>query len=391
MRYLLIIGDGIADRPLSCLDNKTPLGYLASPGMARLASQQMGRCKTVPEGIAPGSDTAILSIFGCDPRICYTGRAALEAAGADVPLMPGETCWRVNLTTVEGDSFDSAIMRSHNGCGISGEEALAIVRKLQSDDAFCALSQRLSFVLHESPTFRQMGVAPVGDTWGAGLPGPHDHLGEKISDLVPPGDIRALVEASFHALWGMQANCIWPWAPGEAMELDSFVERYGHSGPVISAVPLVKGIALLQGLPAPHVEGATGEIDTNYAGKVDAALAGFASGADFAAVHVEAPDECSHAKDVQGKLEAIRRLDAQVILPLLAGLDAQGEPYRVLFLSDHPTLLESGAHDGAPVPFAIYDSRKSENSRTFSEENAAKQAYVDEGTKLIEMLFEMDR
>ncbi len=389
MRYVLIIGDGIADRPVSILNNKTPLEYLSLPGMARLASHTFGLVRTVPIGTPAGSDTAILSIFGCDPRSCYTGRAALEAAGAGVVLKAGETAWRVNLTTVEGDQFEMALMRSHNGKGISGKEALATVRTLLRNPAFSDLCKSFQFVIHESPTFRQMGVGPTAGNWGLPLPGPHDHLGEPIGPLVPEGNIRRLAEASFAFLKGNQANCIWPWAPGEAMELPGFEARYGHTGPVISAVPLVKGIARLTKLPAPDVPGATGELDTNYDGKVQAALDFLQEGARFAAIHVEAPDECSHAKDVDGKLEAIRRLDARVIVPLLAGLDKAGEDYRVLFLSDHPTFLDNGAHSGNPVPFCIYDSRKKATPRLFGESNAVKGQMVEDGTRLMPMLFEM--
>ena len=388
MRYVLLIGDGMADRPISLLDGKTPLESLALPGMARLASQRLGLARTVPKGCAPGSDTAILSIFGCDPRHCFTGRAALEAAGAGVALRPGETAWRVNLTTVSGDRFETAVMRSHNGMGIGEREALACVCALLADPPFAALADSLRFTIHESPTFRQMGVGPTGEGWGKSLPGPHDHLGEAIGTLVPEGDIRRLVEASFRALAGRQANCIWPWAPGEAMTLDSFAGRYGHSGPVISAVPLVKGIGRLCGLPAPEVEGATGELDTNYEGKVDAAIEGLRGGADFAAIHVEAPDEMSHALDLEKKLEALRRLDGRVILPLLSKLDGLGGAYRILFLSDHPTLLENGAHDGEPVPFCVYDSRRLAGARVFCEKNAAQGELVEDGTRLMPGLFE---
>lgn len=390
MRYVLVIGDGIADHPVGALDGKTPLETLALPGMAELASGLLGRVRTVPEGVAPGSDTAILSIFGCDPRTSYTGRAALEAAGADVLLQPGETAWRVNLCTVQGDSFDTAVMRSHNGTGIGGQKALDTVDTLLADSAFAELSRALRFTLHKSPTFRQMGTAPTEGHWGRLLPGPHDHLGEPIDKLIPEGDIRRLVMASFEALRGGQANCIWPWCPGEAMVLERFDQRYGHTGPVVSAVPLVKGIALLCGLTAPVVEGATGELDTNYEGKVEAALAGLRAGSDFAAIHVEAPDECSHAQDVEGKLEAIRRLDARVILPLLEALRADGEPFRIIFLSDHPTILETGAHDGDPVPFCIYDSRNpAAVPRVFCESEAARGCLVEEGTSLMPMLFEL--
>ncbi|MCL1795988.1 MAG: hypothetical protein FWG37_03755 [Clostridia bacterium] len=388
VRFLLVIGDGIADRPLPCLNGKTPLQSLPLPGMARLASQRMGLVRTVPAGTAAGSDTAILSIFGCDPRLHRIGRAALEAAGLGIPLRDFETVWRVNLVTVTGDVFDAAVMRSHNGSGIHGKEALGIIQALRGDPAFRELSARLGFTLHESQTFRQMGVAPAKETWGDGLPGPHDHLGEPIGPLVPEGDIRALMLASFEALRGRQANCIWPWAAGRASALPGFESRYGHSGPVVSAVPLVKGIAVLCGLPAPDVPGATGELDTNYRGKVRAVLDGFAGGACFAAVHVEAPDECSHALDVGGKLEALRRLDARVIIPLMNALDADEAPYRVLFLSDHPTFVHNGAHDGAPVPFALYDSRKEINPRLFSEQTAAAGEHIDDGTRLMELLFD---
>lgn len=387
MRYLLIIGDGMADEPQAALQGRTPLEALALPGMARLASAHMGRVRTVPPGCPPGSDTAILSIFGTDPREGYTGRAALEAAGAGVLPGPGEMAWRVNLCAVEGDDFATAKMRSHNGLGIGGQAALETVRALLEDPAFAALAQALSFTIHENPTFRQMATAPAKGAWGQALPGPHDHLGEALGALVPDGDIRRLVEASFAALRGRQANCIWPWCPGEAMSLESFAARYGHSGPVVSAVPLVKGIAQLSGLQAPEVPGATGEIDTSYAGKVAAALAGLRAEADFAAIHIEAPDECSHAQDLQGKLEAIRRVDARVVLPLLEALDADGEPYRVLLLPDHPTRLSDGAHDGAPVPYCLYDSRRPGKARAFCEREAAQGLLMQEGTGLMPLLF----
>lgn len=388
MKYILVIGDGMADLPLNALQGKTPLAFLASREMALLASQRLGLVQTVPDGVAPGSDTAILSIFGSDPRTCYTGRAALEAAGANVPLKDTETVWRVNLVTVEGEEFATAKMLSHNGCGIHGEAALETVRALLEDANFSRLAHAYEWVFHESPTFRQMGVAPTGSLWGAPLPGPHDHLEEPIDALLPQGRIRTLVEASFHALRGRQANCIWPWAPGAAMKLPDFSEKYGHWGPVVSAVPLCKGIARLSGLPAPEIEGATGELDTNYQGKVDAALQSLKDGADFASIHVEAPDECSHMKDLSGKIEALRRLGERIIAPLLDGLRASGEPFRVLFLSDHPTFVENGAHDGAPVPFCLYDSRKpAMPPRVFCEANAANGYFMRDGAKLMDLLF----
>ena len=388
MRYILIIGDGIADRPVHALAGKTPLESLELPALSKLAGGLLGRARTVPKGAEPGSDTAILSIFGYDPRANYTGRAALEAAGAGVALAPGELAWRVNLCAVHGERFRDAVMRSHNGGGIDGRDALDTVAALRASPAFASLAKALRFTLHESASFRQMATAPGGTDWGAALPGPHDHLGERVDTLLPPGGIRLLVEASFEALRGRQANCIWPWCPGEAMRLEGFSARYGHSGPVISAVPLVKGIAALCGLAAPVVDGATGTLNTNYAGKVKAALAGLRAGADFAAIHVEAPDECAHALDLAGKLEAIRRIDSRIVRPLLRALEADGEPFRVLFLSDHPTHVETGAHDGAAVPFCVYDSRNAAAPRAFSERAAATGVCVEDGTLLMRMLFD---
>lgn len=388
MRYILLIGDGMADQPVDSLGRQTPLQYLHLPHMAKLASSHLGTVQTVPAGMQPGSDTAILSVFGCDPRTCYTGRAALEAAGADVPVQAGETVWRVNLITVEGNHAQTARLLSHNGMGIHGDAALQAVQRLRCDPSFSSLARSLGFVLHESPTFRQMGVAPTDGAWGTPLPGPHDHLGEPIWSLLPEGDIARLVYASMDTLSGWQANCIWPWAPGAAMKLPSFQKRYGHYGAMVSAVPLCKGIALLCGLEAPDVPGATGELDTNYEGKVETALACLSEDADFVAIHVEAPDECSHMKDVQGKLEALRRLDARVIAPLMRGLDALGDDYRILFLSDHPTLLANGMHDAAPVPYCLFDSRLlGAVPRPFCEEEAAKGLLMADGTKLMDLLF----
>lgn len=388
MRYILLIGDGMADHPVASLNHQTPLEYLALPEMAKLASGRLGMVQTVPVGVPPGSDTAILSILGCDPRTCYTGRAALEAAGANVPVGERETVWRVNLITIDGEDAASARLRSHNGMGIHGDAALETVHALRTDPEFSRLARSLDFVIHESPTFRQMGVAPSSAAWGTPLPGPHDHLGEPIWPLLSGGDIQRLVLASIGALAGRQANCIWPWAPGAAMKLPSFAARYMHHGAVISAVPLCKGIALLSGLDAPDIPGATGELDTNYEAKVEAALSCLARGDDFVAIHIEAPDECAHMKDVGGKLEALRRLDARVIAPLLHGLHQQGSPYRILFLSDHPTLVASGLHDGAPVPYCLYDSRHAAAApHVFCETNAAKGEFLRDGTKLMDLLF----
>lgn len=405
MRYILVIADGSADRPVAALEGRTPLESLVLPSFNRIAGGILGAARSVPQDVVPGSDTAILTIFGYDVHHCYTGRAALEAAGAGVTLAPGEVGLRVNLCAVEGDRLETATIRSHNGGSIEGEEAQALLDALMADPGYQAAVQAAGFTLHTSPSFRQIGVLSSAPDEPFLLGEPHNLLGERVADHWPQGNyaqaLTAIMEASFKALANhpvnvdrvrrgkLAANCLWPWASGRAMALPSFPERYGHSGPVVSAVPLMKGIARLVGLPTPEVPGATGDIDTNYQGKVNALLDGLSDGADFGVLHVEAPDECSHAKDLAGKCEAIRRIDRRVLRPLLDALPAIDPDFRILLLSDHLTLLENGQHDGAPVPFAIYDSREPTppSKARFDEASAALGYYVADGTTLMALLF----
>ena len=409
MKYVLVIGDGIADEPVDQLGGKTPLEAVSCPGIDALAGGRLGLCQTVPAGVAPGSDTAILSIFGYDPRTCYTGRSALEAAGMGVMLAPGETSFRVNLCALEGECFETAIIRSHNGGGIEGEEAVTLMEDLVHDPRFAALAAAIGFSIHITPTFRHIGVIDAGHEPKDGMPRftePHNILGSAIGAYMPAGDVplaahlTALMRASFDVLRDhpvnraraaagkLPANCIWPWGPGSAMTLTPFETLYHKRGSAVSAVPLVWGIAGLCGVDTPRVPGATAELDTNYEGKVQAVLDALAGGADFACVHVEAPDECAHAGDVEGKCEAIRRLDSRVVTPLLERLPAVDPNFRVLLLSDHPTLLATRGHDGHAVPFALYDSAAPGQPRKFDEKNAAATGdFLSEGPMLLRALF----
>lgn len=409
MKYVLVIGDGIADQPVEALGGVTPLTAVSCPHIDRLAGGRLGLCQTVPEGVVPGSDTAILSIFGYDPRTCFTGRSALEAAGMGVLLQPGETSFRVNLCALEGDSFDGAVIRSHNGGGVEGGEAVELMEDLVRDPRFAALAAACGFTVHITPTFRHIGVIDAAHAPTGPMPRftePHNILGSRIAGYMPAGEgalaahVTALMRASFEVLHDhpvnrarvargcLPANCIWPWGPGSAMSLPSFESLYGKKGSAVSAVPLVWGIAGLCGVETPRVPGANAELDTNYEGKVQAALEALEAGADFCCVHVEAPDECAHAGDVEGKCEAIRRLDARVVGPLLAGLDERFGAYRVLLLSDHPTLLSTRGHDGHAVPFALYDSASHGAPRKFDEAHAAQTGdFLPEGPMLLRALF----
>lgn len=411
MKYVLVIGDGIADEPVEALGGKTPLTAVSCPHIDTLAGGRLGLCQTVPADVVPGSDTAILSIFGYDPRTCFTGRSALEAAGLGVLLAPGETSFRVNLCALEGENFSTAIIRSHNGGGIEGEEAVELMEDLVRDPRFAALAAAVGFTVHITPTFRHIGVIDAAHEPQGKMPHftePHNILGSAIGGYMPAGDaplansIAALMRASFDILRDhpvnrariasgkLPANCIWPWGPGSAMSLTSFESLYNKKGSAISAVPLVWGIAGLCGVDTPRVPGATAELDTNYEGKVQAALDALKAGADFVCIHVEAPDECAHAGDVEGKCEAIRRLDSRVVGPLLERLGEVSERFGILLLSDHPTLLTTRGHDGHAVPFALYDSASHGAPRKFDEEHAAATGdFLSEGPMLLRALFNL--
>ena len=354
MKYILIIGDGMADNPVPQLGGKTPLEAADIPTMDKLASAGLlGSVQNVPTGLPAGSDTAILSIFGCDPRVCYTGRAPLEAAASGLQLEPGDAAFRCNMVTYsqgEGPLGEKTIL-SHNAGSIDGDTADALIRDLFRDPAFAAAAEKLRSLMLLAH--------------------------EKLSD-------HPLNRARL-AAGKLPANGIWFWAEGTAVALPSFPEKYGRTGGVISAVPLCHGIAALAGLTPVTVPGATGELETNYEGKARAALDCLET-QDFVAVHLEAPDECTHNFDLPGKLQAIENLDRRIIAPILAGL--AGRDFRMLILSDHKTLTTGGNHDGTPVPFLLYDSRRDRHTGcTYCERDGEKGPFVPAGTALMGMLF----
>ncbi len=406
MKYMVIIADGIADTQIEALGGRSPLEALDLPHFRRLAGTGMGRARTVPEGVPAGSDTAILSIFGYDPRVCYTGRSPLEAAGSGVPLREGEISFRINLVTLEGDSLEGARILSHNGGNVEGEEVDALIAALLADKDFCAAARALGLTLHAGRGFRHIGVtdaAHAPDSLAYNLTEPHNILLQPIAAHLPQGTsaeaLTALMRASYAVLkdhpvnagrsarGALPANCLWPWGAGRAVVLPAFEQLHGKRAAVISAVPLVWGIAALAGLPAPRVPGATGDVDTNYGGKVQAALDALRRGCDAAFLHVEAPDECAHAGDVAGKCEAMRRIDSRVVAPLLDQLPLVDPDFRILLLSDHYTLLTTRKHDGTPVPYCLYDSRFPGSPRAFDEQTVLAHPLLEDGTRLLTQLF----
>lgn len=407
MKYILIIGDGMADNPVPELGGVTPLKHASIPTIDKLASMGItGSVLNVPEGLPAGSDTAILSIFGCDPRVCYTGRAPLEAAASGISLNPGDAAYRCNMVSYEdGDKplMERKIL-SHSAGSIEGDESEALVKALFEDSEFSAAAEKAGMIVHPAKSFRHIAVQKAADIKGIQLKPPHDHLGEVIGPLMPSGceNAKTLTELMVlahkfldkHPInvkrredGKLPANGIWFWAEGTAVALPNFMENYGKTGGVVSAVPLCHGIAALVGLEPITVEGATGELETNLEGKVDAAMAELKDH-DFAALHYEAPDECTHNGDLPGKLQAIEWLDSRVVTPLIKKLEAAGYDYRMLILSDHKTLTSTRGHDGDPVPFVLYDSRyDNKTGLSYCEEDGKRGPYVDAGVKLMGMLF----
>ncbi len=408
MKYILIIGDGMADNPVESLGGKTPVEYAKTPVMDGLAARGLlGSTRNCPDKFPPGSDTAIMSIFGCDPNKYYTGRAPLEAAAQGVSLKDGDLAFRCNMVSLsEGDMpFEERTIVSHSGGSIDGESSMQLVRDLFADPEFSALAEEAGVRVYPSCSYRHIAVQSHGDANGLVFSAPHEHLGSVAAEWLPHGSANAevlkkLMAASFKYLDShpinaarraegkLAANCIWFWAEGTAVTLPSFPEAYHKKGAVISAVPLCHGIGVLTGVTPVMVEGATGELDTNYAGKAEAALHCLKQdGYDFVCVHVEAPDECTHNGDLPGKLQAIENLDSLVIAPIVRGM--AGEDYRMLILSDHKTLTATRGHDADPVPFILYDSREAApgSGLAYSEVNGLKGPMVKEGVALLGMLF----
>lgn len=397
MKYILVIGDGMADNPVESLGGKTPMAYAKTPVVDFLAAKgTVGSVKNCPPPFAPGSDTGIMSIMGYDPLKYFTGRAPMEAAASDIFLEVGNIAYRCNLVSFEEKDCPLAEKKilSHCAGSIEGAEAYEIISLLLADETFSKEAERLGVVIHPAPSFRHMTVQSSGDIEQAVFEPPHDHLGEVCGEFLPKGsktaeDMKHLMEIAHDFLKNhpfnqkrteklkAPANGIWFWAEGTAVALDSFEEKFGKTGAIISAVPLCQGIGKLVGLPAPTVPGATGELETNYEGKVFMALEHLSS-KDFVCIHIEAPDECTHAGNLPEKIEAIERIDSRVIAPILQRME--GKEFRLLYLPDHKTLIATRGHDAEPVPFLLYDSRvDTKSGLRFTEETGATGKFYEDG------------
>lgn len=392
MRYLLVVPDGMADDPIPDLGGRTPLMAAATPNLDAIAAEGMvGRVHTIPEGMPPGSDVAALSIMGYDPARYYTGRAPLEAASQGIPLDAEDVAYRCNLITVA----DGRVM-DHSGGEIPSEEAAPLIEAVQARLG----NEQVRF--YPGVSYRNLMVWHGGTTDVETTP-PHDILGQGLDAHLPRGEgaplLLRLMEASREILAGhpvnrrreaegkSPANMIWLWGQGRAPRLESFARAHGVSGAVISAVDLLRGIARLAGLRVVLVPGATGRLDTDWAGKCAAAREAL-SEVEFVMVHVEAPDECGHKGDLEGKIRAIELTDHEIIGPLWDAARSLG-PARILVLPDHYTPLALRTHVGKPVPFALAGAGIERDGADRMDEavGEASPVCVADGWRLIERLF----
>jgi 2,3-bisphosphoglycerate-independent phosphoglycerate mutase len=397
MKYVLILGDGMADYPIQQLDNKTPLQYAKKDNIDFLAQHsEVGLVKTIPDGIPPGSDAANLSVMGYNPKKYYTGRSPLEAVSMGINLSDTDVAIRCNLVTLsEDEDYTQKNMIDYSSDEISTEEA----RELINDVNRHLKSQDINF--YPGISYRHCMVWNNGLT-GLNLTPPHDILEKKITDYLPKGEntklLLDLMVKSYDLLKdhpvnksrinkGLRpANSIWLWGEGKKPLLSKYYDKYKINGSVISAVDLIKGIGILAGLKNVDVEGATGNIHTNFIGKAQAALKELESGQDFVYLHFEAPDECGHRFEIENKVKSIEIIDAQVVGTILKGLEKY-EDYKLLILPDHPTPLSLRTHTPEPVPYLLYQKSKPKKSGVtgYDEVQAAStNIFFNEGYKLMD-------
>ena len=399
MKYLVVLGDGMADEPIEELGGKTPLEYANTPEMDRIAKlSEIGMVHTIPEGMSPGSDTANLSVLGYDPKIYYTGRSPLEALSIGVDMKETDIALRCNIVTVSVDDlpYEEKTIIDHSSSEISTEDAavlLEAVREGLENDIY-------KFYLGTS--YRHLTIWDKGQV--VPLTPPHDVLGRKVAEYLPKDDVlREMMKKSYDILVnhpinvermekGLNpANSIWFWGAGTRPALMSFEKKNDKKGVMISAVDLLKGIGVGAEMKNIIVPGADGTLHTNYEGKAMAAVKALVEeDYDFAYVHVEAPDEMGHQGSVERKIQAIQFLDEKVIKVVVDELEKKNVDFRMLVMPDHPTPIACRTHTSNPVPYMLYDSTDKKSENWFYNENDAKDSgnYVAEGHTIIDHLFE---
>lgn len=397
-KYIVVLGDGMADEPIAALGGKTPLEYADTPAMDELSKRsEIGMVQTIPEGMKPGSDTANLAVLGYDPKIYYSGRSPLEALSIGVPMKNTDVAFRCNIVTISEDDipFEKKTIIDHSSGEISTKECAVLLEAVKAE------LQNETYQFYVGTSYRHCLI------WNEGkvieLSQPHDVLGQVIGPYLPADEkFLYMMKRSYDILVnhpinierkkkGLNpANCCWFWGAGTKPALSSFEEKTGYRGMMVSAVDLLKGIAVGAGMGVAHVEGANGGLNTNYEGKVQAAYEALKQGYDFVYIHVEAPDEMGHQGSVEKKVQAIEYLDKRVIGPLTDTLDREGISYRFLVMPDHPTPIRVRTHTSDSVPYLLYDSGCSlGGALCYNEKEAAKSGnFVPLGHKIIDKLFE---
>lgn len=394
MKYIIVLGDGMADEPIAALDGKTPLEAANTPVMDELASKgELGMVQNVPAGMSPGSEVANLSVMGYDPLTDFTGRSPLEALSVGVEMEPDDIIFRCNVVTLtEEEPYAEKTILDHSSGEISTAEADQLM------DAIRENFNNEEFQFYTGTSYRHIMVWKHGRL--AKLEPPHDHLTQVIGPFLPQETVlREFMEKSFDILnehpvnlrraaeGKRKANSLWYWGAGTKPSIRNFEEKTGLKGAMVSAVDLLKGIAVGAGMKICQVEGATGSIDTNYEGKAQAAIDSLLKdGCDFAYIHVEAPDEMGHQGELDHKVMSIEDLDRRLIAPVKKAMEDAGEDFRMLVLPDHPTPLRIRTHSANPVPYVLYDSTKQrKTSARYSEAEArATGIFEPQGYKLLD-------
>lgn len=401
MKYVVVLGDGMADEPIEELGGKTPLAYAQTPMMDEMAAHgEIGLAATIPAGMKPGSDTANLAVLGYNPRLYYTGRSPLEALSIGVDMADADVAIRCNLVTVSDDNlpYEQKTIIDHSSSEISTADAAilleAVRKKLEWE----------GYHFYVGTSYRHLLIWNHGKT--VDLTPPHDILERKIGEYLPTDPkLLEMQKRSYdilnnhplnveRAAKGLnKANSVWFWGAGTRPFLSSFAEKTGKKGAMISAVDLLKGIAVGAGMQNIEVEGANGGLNTNYEGKAGAAVSALTEGGyDFVYIHLEAPDEMGHQGSLERKIKAIEYLDERVVRVVKEGLDKAGEEYRILVMPDHPTPISKRTHTTTPVPYLIYDSRNkdTQSSQSYNEKEAkASGNYFSEGYRLMDHYLEI--
>lgn len=398
MKYVIVLGDGMADEPIESLGGKTPLAYAKTEAMDKLSKKgEIGLVHTIPDGMKPGSDTANLSVLGYDPKIYYSGRSPLEALSIGVPMKDTDIALRCNIVTISDDEvpFEEKTIIDHSSSEIETEDCAVLLNEVRK------AVENENYKFYVGTSYRHCLIWDKGEV--VDLVQPHDVLEQKIGPNLPADPVlRSMMEKSYEILkdhplnierkkQGLNpANCCWFWGAGTKPMVSNFEEKTGKKGVMISAVDLLKGIAVGAGMKVVEVPGANGGLHTNYTGKKDAAVKALTEdGYDFAYIHVEAPDEMGHQGSVERKVKAIENLDEFIIGPLVEEMKAKGEDVRVLILPDHPTPIRVRTHTADDVPYLLYDSTAEEDHTwDYNEADAtASGNRVKKGHEIIDVLF----